>query len=146
MIIVHWCTIISQQIKTALSCKKYRMPTYGLCAVYPVDIISCISHHILCDSMSCISDCKFYSKQHPFCTYKVLLTKVPSYLHQLLIRRSEKHCRNIRFNTFTIPQHFSIKFEGSFSYRAPTILNKFFEYLNLPEAQYRSKIDKLCVG
>jgi hypothetical protein len=35
--------------------------------------------------------------------HKLLLTKVPSYLHQLLLRRSEEHCRNIRFDTFTIP-------------------------------------------
>jgi hypothetical protein len=78
--------------------------------------------------------------------HKLLLTKVPSYLHQLLLRRSEEHCRNIRFDTFTIPQHSSKKFEGSFSYMAPTILNKFLEYLNLPEGHLRTKIEKLCVG
>jgi hypothetical protein len=50
------------------------------------------------------------------------------------------------FDTFTLPQHSSKKFEGSFSYMAPTILNKFLEYLNLPEGQFRTKIEKLCVG
>jgi hypothetical protein len=29
---------------------------------------------------------------------------------------------------------------------APTILNKFLEYLNLPEGHLRTKIEKLCVG
>jgi hypothetical protein len=77
--------------------------------------------------------------------HKLLLTKVPSYLHQLLIRRSEEHCRNIRFDTFTKPQHSSKKVRGSFSYMALTILNKFLEYLHLPEGQFRTKIEKLCV-
>lgn len=56
--------------------------------------------------------------------YKLLLSKIPSYLHDVLIRRSAVHNVNIRRDHFTIPQHSTGKFEGSFSYNAPRLLNQ----------------------
>ena len=63
--------------------------------------------------------------------YKLLKSKTPGYLHNLLIKRSDIHLINIRSNTYTIPQHSSSKYEGSFSYLAPVLLNKILDHLDL---------------
>lgn len=68
--------------------------------------------------------------------YKVIISKLPSYLHSLLIRRSDIHNVNVRINYFTIPQHTTRKYEGSFSYVAPSLLNKVLMEINLPYPQF----------
>lgn len=72
--------------------------------------------------------------------YKLLKCRTPSYLYDLIQRRSDIHNANLRFNTFTIPQHNTNRFEGCFSYLAPMHLNKVINYLNLPLSQFKRRI------
>lgn len=58
--------------------------------------------------------------------YNVLKSGKPLYLFNLLQQRSDIHSVNIRFkNMFNLPTHKTTKFECSFEYKAPSLLNKF---------------------
>lgn len=72
--------------------------------------------------------------------YKLIKSKTPDYLYKLIIKRSAIHTINIRANTFTIPQHLTSKFEGSFSYLAPFILNKYIHLLDSPINQFKKSV------
>lgn len=72
--------------------------------------------------------------------YKVYTYKVPPYLYNLLIKRSEIHSRDIRLNTFTVPRHSSSKFKCSFSYKAPLLLNPILDILDSPFSRFKFEI------
>lgn len=71
---------------------------------------------------------------------KLIDTKKPAYLYNLLIKRSVIHNVNIRSDSYTVPQHNTTKFEGSFSYMAPTILNRIMNCLQLPKYKFKENI------
>lgn len=75
--------------------------------------------------------------------YKLLKTKTPRYLYNLITKRSDIHNVNLRANTFTIPQHSKNKFEGSFSYLAPFFLNKVMSHLDVPINQFKKYVISL---
>lgn len=68
--------------------------------------------------------------------YKLLSHKIPTYLLNMLLRRSSVHNINVRLNSFTIPQHSSTKFEGCFSYNAPCLLNTVLNEINLSHGAF----------
>lgn len=72
--------------------------------------------------------------------YKLIMYESPQYLFNLLSRRSDSHQVNIRCNSFSTPQHHTSKFEGSFSYKAPQLLNEVQSELNQPLTSFRNKI------
>lgn len=72
--------------------------------------------------------------------YKLINSKTPRYLYNLITKRSDIHIINIRANTFTIPQHSTNKFEGSFSYLAPYLLNKVISHLDLSLNQFKVNV------
>lgn len=51
--------------------------------------------------------------------YKIYKTKSPTYLFNIISKRSDVHNINIRTNTFSIPKYSTSKFKGSFSYSVP---------------------------
>lgn len=56
--------------------------------------------------------------------YNVVTNNTPRYLYNLLERRSNVHNVNLRhINSYSIPKHNSSKFQSSFSYVAPKLLN-----------------------
>lgn len=58
--------------------------------------------------------------------YNIVNQHTPPYLYDLLELRSQAHEVNIRtFDSYSIPKHYTTKYESCFSYMAPKILNKF---------------------
>lgn len=78
--------------------------------------------------------------------YKVVNNNTPDYLVELLSRRSEIHNINVRTNNYTIPQHSTRKFEGSFSYCAPTELNEYFDLLSLSYGMYKKEVKTILLN
>lgn len=71
--------------------------------------------------------------------YKLVKTKIPDYLYNTLILRSYVHNVNVRTDFYTIPQHNTAKFEGSFLYTAPKLLNSLLDIINLPLVSFRNE-------
>lgn len=63
--------------------------------------------------------------------FKIIKHQKPEYLYKLLEKRSNVHNLNIRINSFCVPQHSTSKFEGSFAYMAPYLLNGILNMLDL---------------
>lgn len=72
--------------------------------------------------------------------HKIYHTREPSYLYSLLIRRSDMHNINIRINSFTLPQHTTVKYEGSFEYLASYLLNSVLSKIEMPLSAYKAYI------
>ena len=72
--------------------------------------------------------------------YKLVHFKCPSYLFNKLVLRSSIHSVNIRNNTYTVPIHSSKKFESSFSYLGPKLLNSVLDLLDVSLTLYKTKV------
>ena len=58
--------------------------------------------------------------------YKVLKSKCPTYLHELVTFRNDVHHLNLRHkHTIVIPAHSTAIFQNSFSYRIAKLMNSF---------------------
>lgn len=66
--------------------------------------------------------------------YNIVKNSLPEYLVDLLTSRTDVHNINLRNieSRYTIPQHNCAKFENSFEYFAPKLLNEYPEYFALP--------------
>lgn len=76
---------------------------------------------------------------------KLIDTKKPSYLYNILVKRSDVHNVNVRKDKYTVPQHNTSKFEGSFSYMAPTILNMILDMLSLPKQRFKENVKTMLL-
>lgn len=78
--------------------------------------------------------------------HKIISSKCPLYLFKMIKQRSEIHNVNIRVDNYTIPQHRTTKFKGSFSYNAPSMLNKVVKFLCLSETSFKRSIKDMLLS
>lgn len=78
--------------------------------------------------------------------HKLVNDKCPSYLYNMLVRRSHVHDVDIRVDTFCIPYHKTSKFEGCFTYIAPNLLNKLIDSLTLPHLAFKRRAFSFCLN
>ena len=71
--------------------------------------------------------------------YNIVNQHAPPYLYDLELR-SQAHDVNIRsLDSYSIPKHYTIKYEPCFSYMAPKILNKFHNIFITSSSMYQFK-------
>lgn len=71
--------------------------------------------------------------------YKMIKSERPGYLYNMLTLRSTVHNVNIRNDNYTIPQHNTTKFQGSFLYTAPKLLNYLLDIINHHLGTFKSE-------
>lgn len=78
--------------------------------------------------------------------FKVIMYQKPEYLYNLLTKRSNVHNLNVRINSFCVPQHATSKFEGSFAYMAPHLLNEVLNWLDLSIYSFTKNIKNMLLN
>ena len=80
--------------------------------------------------------------------HKIVTTKTPTYLYELIVWRRDIHNVNVRnSNAVHIPKHKTEFFKSSFLYQMANVYNQLpTEMFNLSSQQFRNKIHQLVVS